>query len=61
MRPRAASMAVVDPDRRPTNAVSARVLAELVREVDSRSEREGEDVLETLLWMAWPSLRSQDQ
>jgi hypothetical protein len=51
----------VDPDRRHGDTMSVRTLAAMVEEIDTRSSRDVEEVLMDLLWMAWPSARSQDQ
>jgi hypothetical protein len=51
----------VDPEPRPTNGVSARHVALIKREIDACREQDLEDLLEELLWTAWPTVWSQDQ
>jgi hypothetical protein len=60
-RRRAATIAVVDPEPRPTNRVSARHVTLIKHEIDACSEHELEDLLAELLWTAWPTVWSQDQ
>jgi hypothetical protein len=59
-RRRAATIAVVDPEHRPTNEVSARPVALIKREIDVCCEQDLEDLLEELFWTAWPTVWSQD-
>jgi hypothetical protein len=52
----------VDPDQQPVeNSLSRREVAMIINDLDGRSARDGERVLADLLWLAWPSVRSQDQ
>jgi len=57
----AATIAVVDPEHRPTNSVSARQVVSIKREIDACDERDLEELLVSLFWTAWPTVWSQDQ
>jgi hypothetical protein len=50
------------PDPWPTDgALSAALLARIVRSIDRRDQSAEDDLLAHMLWAAWPTLQAQDQ